>query len=69
MNIEYQYAVQDELNFDHEDSLSHWASLLADKWTPVIDGVHNRDSAEWEHHYESYFDYLESGDYNDILEP
>ena len=30
MQIDYQYAVQDELPLDHEDSLDHWARLLAD---------------------------------------
>ena len=58
-----------ELPLNHEPSLNHWACILADQWTPVIDGVHNRDSAEWEHHYESYCDLLETGNYNDILTP
>ena len=60
---------QDELPLDHDPSLDHWACLLADTWTPVIDGVDTRDSAEWEHHYESYWNHLETGDYNDILAP
>lgn len=63
MNIDYQYAVQDELPLDHEDSLDHWAALLADQEND------SRDSYRWEHDYENYWMQLDA-DYNyDLYQP
>ena len=63
MNIDYQYAVQDELPLDHEDSLDHWARLLADQEND------SRDSYRWEHDYENYWMQLDAGYNYDILRP
>lgn len=63
MNIEYQYAVQDELNFDHEDSLLHWAALLADQ------ECHDRDEAEWEMLYENFWMALDNESNYDLYQP
>lgn len=63
MNIEYQYAVQQELNFDHDASLDHWAALLADQ------ECRDRDNAEWDMLYENYYQALDA-DYNyDLYQP
>ena len=61
MNIDYQYEVQDELPLDHEDSLDHWARLLADQEND------SRDSYRWEHDYENYWMQLDAGYNYDIL--
>jgi len=63
MNIDYQYAVQDELNFDHEDSLLHWAALLADQ------ECHDRDEAEWEMLYENFWMALDNESNYDLYQP
>lgn len=64
MNIDYQYAVQDELPLDHEDSLDHWAALLADQEV----GERTYD-ADWQHHYENFWMALDA-DYNyDLYQP
>ena len=64
MNIDYQYAVQDELNFDHEASLDHWARLLANQ--EVGDDA---ESYEWDYHYERFWMALDA-DYNyDLYQP
>jgi len=63
MNIDYQYEVQDELPLDHEDSLDHWARLLADQEND------SRDSYRWEHDYENYWMQLDAGYNYDILRP
>jgi len=64
MKIDYQYEVQDELPLDHEDSLDHWARLLADQ--EVGD---DEENYEWDYHYENYWMQLDA-EYNyDILRP
>jgi len=63
MNIEYQYAVQKELNFDHNASLDHWAALLADQ------EVADRDEAEWEMLYENYCEALDNESNYDLYQP
>ena len=63
MNIEYQYAVQDELPLDHEDSLNHWAKALAD------DDIATWYHTNWDHAYECAWHSLDA-EYNyDIVRP
>ena len=57
MNIDYQYAVQDELPLDHEPSQNHWACRLADD--DVATGYHTN----WDAAYESAWMWLD-GEYN-----
>ena len=64
MQIEYQYEVQDELPLDHDDSLDHWAALLADQEV----GERTYD-ADWQHHYENFWMFLDAGYNYDILRP
>ena len=64
MNIDYQYAVQDELNFDHEASLDHWARLLANQ--EVGDDA---ESYEWDYHYENYCEVLDNESNYDLYQP
>ena len=64
MNTDYQYAVQDELNFDHEDSLDHWARLLASQ--EVGDDA---ESYEWDYHYENYCEVLDNESNYDLYQP
>ena len=64
MQIDYQYAVQDELPLDHNDSLDHWAALLADQEV----GSRTYD-ADWQHHYENFWMFLDAGYNYDILRP
>jgi len=47
----------DELLLDHEDSLNHWAKLLADD--DIVTGYHTN----WDHAYECAWDSLDA-DYN-----
>jgi len=63
MNIDYQYAVQEELNFDHDASLDHWAALLADQ------EVADRDEAGWEMLYENYCEVLDNESNYDLYQP
>lgn len=50
-----QYEVQDELPLDHEPSLDHWASRLADD--DIATGYHTN----WDAAYEGAWNYLEDG--------
>ena len=59
----FSYTVQGELELDHEESLDHWAKLLADQKSD------DRDSADWEHHYENFWMFLDAGYNYDILRP
>ena len=63
MNTDYQYAVQKELNLDHDASLDHWASLLADQEND------SRDSCRWEHDYENFYMQLDAGYNFDLYQP
>ena len=54
--------IQLELQLNHEDSLNHWACLLADQESE------DRDSGRWDHCYEYYCDKLESGEDYDLLQ-
>ena len=68
MQIDYQYAVQDELPLDHQDSLDHWSRLLADL---EVDNETTTLSRElrWEYHYENFWMQLDAGYNYDILRP
>jgi hypothetical protein len=45
--------VKDELNFDHEPSLNHWARRLADE--DIATGYHTN----WDHAYECAWESLD----------
>ena len=56
--------IQLELDINHEDSLDHWAALLADREV----GSRTYDS-DWQMHYENFWHSLDA-EYNyDILRP
>jgi hypothetical protein len=58
-----EYKVQDELDLDETESLDHWAKLLADQ------ECSDRDSGEWDYHYERISDMLECNYTYELLRP